>query len=61
VGNHGKSTQRQAVAAVWFSEHQELQAVRIAKVLPEEFDAVVDSDRSRRRDHAADRQPLAGR
>jgi hypothetical protein len=40
-----KLTQRQAAEAAGFSEHQQLQAVRIANVPGDQFDALVEADR----------------
>jgi hypothetical protein len=48
VGPHGQlpeSTQRQAAASAGMSEHQELQAVRVANVPAKDFEAAVESER----------------
>lgn len=44
-GSHGKLTQRQAAADAGMSEHQQLQAVRVASIPREDFDRQVDSDK----------------
>lgn len=43
-GGHGKQTQRQAAGDAGLSEHQQLQAVRVAGVPPDDFEAAVESN-----------------
>lgn len=43
-GDHGFSSQREAAASAGLSEHQQLQAVRVANVPEPEFNAAVESD-----------------
>lgn len=44
AGGHGRLTQRQAAEDAGLSEHQELQAVRVANVPADEFEAAIESD-----------------